>query len=153
MRRLRSLLPLVLIAFAASCADSTPFVPNIETTSFAPSLNVDLANSTKTASGLYYRDIVVGAGALVPATSGASVTTTYAGYLRNGQQFDAGNLPAFTTGTGAVIDGYDEGVRGMRVGGQRQLIIPPALGYGSRGSGPIPGNSILVFLITLTATN
>jgi FKBP-type peptidyl-prolyl cis-trans isomerase len=114
---------------------------------------VNLAASTKTASGLYYRDITVGVGALVPATSGASVTTTYAGYLRNGTQFDAGNLPAFTTGTGAVIDGYDEGVRGMRVGGQRQLIIPPALGYGSRGSGSIPGNSILVFVITLTATN
>ncbi|MCE9601789.1 MAG: FKBP-type peptidyl-prolyl cis-trans isomerase [Gemmatimonadetes bacterium] len=152
MRRRLALLPLLLLAVAA-CADSSPFVPNIETTSFAPSLNVNLAASTKTASGLYYRDITVGAGALVPAASGASVTTTYAGYLRNGTQFDAGNLPAFTTGTGAVIDGYDEGVRGMRVGGQRQLIIPPALGYGSSGSGSIPGNSILVFVITLTATN
>ena len=128
-------------------------MPNIDTTNFAPSLNVNLAASTKTASGLYYRDITVGAGALVPVASGASVTTTYAGYLRNGTEFDSGNLPAFTTGTGAVIDGYDEGVRGMRVGGQRQLIIPPSLGYGSRASGSIPANSILIFVITLTATN
>ena len=81
------------------------------------------------------------------------MTTSYAGYLRNGTEFDSGSLPAFTTGTGAVIAGYDEGVRGMRVGGQRQLIIPPSLGYGSRGSGSIPANSILVFVITLTATN
>jgi peptidylprolyl isomerase len=49
-----------------------------------------------------------------------------------------------------VIDGFDEGVRGMRVNGVRQLIIPPSLGYGSSGSGSIPGNSILVFTITLT---
>ena len=152
MRRFIALLPLLLVA-VVSCSDSAPFVPNIDTTNFAPSLNVNLAASTKTASGLYYRDITVGAGALVPVASGASVTTTYAGYLRNGTEFDSGNLPAFTTGTGAVIDGYDEGVRGMRVGGQRQLIIPPSLGYGSRASGSIPANSILIFVITLTATN
>lgn len=153
MRRLRSIFPLLLLAVATSCVNSDPFVPQIATASFAPSLNVDLANSVMTATGLYYRDIVVGAGALVPMASGASVTTTYAGYLRNGTQFDAGNLPAFTTGTGAVIAGFDEGVRGMRVGGQRQLIIPPALGYGSQGQNSIPGNSILIFVITLTATN
>ena len=52
-----------------------------------------------------------------------------------------------------MIDGFDEGVRGMRVGGQRQLIIPPSLGYGSRATGSIPANSILIFVITLTATN
>ena len=153
MRRFRSLLPLFLSALVASCTDSAPFVPNIATANFASSLNVDLANSVLTATGLYYRDIVVGGGAQVPTTSGASVTTTYAGYLRNGTQFDAGNLPAFTTGSGSVIAGFDEGVRGMRVGGQRQLIIPPALGYGSRSQGSIPANAILVFLITLTATN
>lgn len=143
----------MLLAVAASCASEEPFVPVIETTNFAPSLNVDLANSVRTASGLYYRDIVVGAGAQVPTTSGARVTTSYAGYLRNGTEFDSGDLPAFTTGTGAVIDGFDEGVRGMRVGGRRQLIIPPSLGYGSRASGSIPANSILIFVITLTATN
>lgn len=153
MRRLRSLLPLLAVAVAASCAGTEAFAPDIATANFAPSLNVDIANSIRTASGLYYRDITVGAGALVPMTSGASVTTSYAGYLRNGTQFDAGNLPAFTTGTGAVIDGYDEGVRGMRVGGQRQLIIPPSLGYGGSAAGSIPPNSILVFNITLTATN
>ncbi len=152
MRRLHSLLPLFLCAFVASCMDGPPFVPNIATANFAPALNVDIANSVLTATGLYYRDIVVGAGALVPTTSGASVTTTYAGYLRNGTQFDAGNLPAFTTGSGQVIAGFDEGVRGMRVGGQRQLIIPPSLGYGSEAQGSIPANSILIFLITLTAT-
>lgn len=151
MRRLLALLPLLLVA-VSSCSDSEPFVPSIETTSFAPSLNVNLATSTRTASGLYYRDISVGAGALVPAASGDSVTTSYAGYLRNGNEFDSGSI-GFTTGTGRVIDGFDEGVRGMRVGGQRQLIIPPLLGYGSRGSGSIPGNSILIFVVTLTALN
>ncbi len=151
--RLRLAIPLLLVALFASCVGDDPFVPNIEDTNFAPALNVDLASSTELPSGLWYRDITVGAGTLVPTTSGTSVTTTYAGYLRNGTQFDAGNLPAFTTGTGAVIAGYDEGVRGMRVGGQRQLIIPPALGYGNRRTGDIPANSILVFVITLTAAN
>lgn len=153
MRSVRLALPLLLVALLASCTGDGPFVPDIETTNFAPSLNVDLANSTELPSGLWYRDITVGAGTQVPMTSGTSVTTSYAGYLRNGTQFDAGNLPAFTTGTGAVIAGYDEGVRGMRVGGQRQLIIPPSLGYGSQRTGDIPPNSILVFVITLTAAN
>lgn len=151
--RLRLLLPLLAIALVSSCSESGPFVPSIESTNFDPSLNVDLAASTKTASGLYYRDIVVGAGAQVPTAPGASVTTSYAGYLRNGVMFDDGDLPAFTTGTGAVIAGYDEGVRGMRVGGQRQLIIPPNLGYGGSRVGSIPANSILVFFVTLSATN
>ncbi len=145
MRRLLSLLSLVLAVVA--CSESSPFVPTIESANFAPSLGVDLAASTKTASGLYYRDIVVGPGTLMPATGVKTVTVTYAGFLRNGSKFDEGANSVFSTA--GLIAGFDEGLRGMKVGGQRQLIIPPALGYGSAGTSGIPGNSILVFNITL----
>ncbi|MFN0099493.1 MAG: FKBP-type peptidyl-prolyl cis-trans isomerase [Gemmatimonadaceae bacterium] len=148
----RALLPLVLACFIASCNSEKPFVPEIESTTFDPSLGVDLANSTRTASGLYYRDITVGGGTLINATGSQSVTNTYSGALRNGDVFDSGSF-TFTTGISQVIAGFDEGVRGMRQGGRRQIIIPPNLGYGSRGSGPIPANSILVFDVTVTLVN
>jgi FKBP-type peptidyl-prolyl cis-trans isomerase FkpA len=54
-------------------------------------------------------------------------------------------------GAGSVIRGWDQGVVGMRVGGQRRLVIPPSLGYGSSGSGPIPGNATLLFEIDVLA--
>jgi FKBP-type peptidyl-prolyl cis-trans isomerase FkpA len=153
MSRIRALLPVFALVLLASCMADNPFAPDIETTNFDPSLGVDLAASTKTASGLYYRDLTVGGGAQVPAAAGTSVTVSYGGYLRNGTLFDAGDLPPFTTGTGAVIEGFDEGVRGMKVGGRRQLIIPPSLGYGDQRVGSIPPNSILVFVVDLTSIN
>lgn len=152
MARLVRIPHLLLIVLAAACMDNSPFVPKIEDTNFAPELDVDLDASTKTASGLYYRDLIVGDGATVPATGEISVTTTYALYLRNGDHVQSGNY-TFTVGTSAAIAGYDEGMRGMRVGGSRQLIIPPHLGYGEQGTQGIPPNSILVYVIGLTSIN
>lgn len=154
MRKLRSLLALFAVAIlAVSCLDGKLFVPAIEDVYFEPTLGVNLAASTKTASGLYYRDLVVGGGTQVLEVVGDSVGVRYSGYLRNGVKFDSNTTQPqplrFKTGTNAVIRGFDEGVRGMRVGGRRQLIIPPGLGYGSQGSAAIPSNSILVFDVTL----
>ncbi len=127
--------------------------PDITMTTFAPALGIDLSKMTKTASGLYFRDITVGSGAT--ALVGKRVSMHYIGWLANGTQFDANPASAtpfsFTVGTGQVIKGFDEGVRGTAVGGRRQLIIPPSLGYGSTASGPIPANSILVFQIDIVA--
>jgi len=146
MRLSRSLT--LALTFSIACSGPEP-APSIEETSFAPSLGVDLAASTKTTGGLYYRDLSVGFGAVV--TSGQQVQVHYTGWLANGSQFDsnvAGQTPySFHLGAGEVIQGWDLGVPGMRVGGQRQLIIPPALGYGAAGSDPIPGNAILVFKV------
>jgi len=155
MNRIRTPLLIAVLFTVAACLEAAPFVPRIEDVSFAPQLGVDLAASTKTASGLYYRDITVGDGATVrTAESGDTVAVRYTGWLRSGVQFDsnvgAANPFTFVTGLQQVIDGFDEGARGMRVNGVRQLIIPPSLGYGAAGSGGIPGNSILVFNITLT---
>jgi len=147
---MRRLLSLLALAASVSCVSAEPFIPTIETTNFASSLGVDLAASTKTPSGMYYRNIIVGGGAQVPDTGHTSVSVTYAGYFRNGAMFDSGN-DLFTTNNGDRIAGYNEGILGMKVGGSRQLIIPPALAYGSQGYGSIGPNQILVFTVTLTA--
>ncbi len=119
---------------------------SIEDTRFAASLEINLAAFTRTPSGLYYEDVTQGTGE--PATAGQSVSVAYTGWLTNGTQFDSGEFP-FLLGAGQVVPGFDEGVTGMRVGGVRRIIIPPELGYGNRGSGPVPPNAIMIFRIEL----
>lgn len=148
MKRL-IVIPLAL-ALAACGGDKT--TEPLTNDDFAPELNVNLDAMTKSASGLYIQDLTVGTGD--EATSGATVTVHYEGWLSNGTKFDSSrdrNLPFdFLLGAGSVIRGWDEGVAGMRVGGIRKLVIPPALGYGVGGSLPtIPGNATLVFDIEL----
>ncbi len=135
----------------AACGGDTTTEP-LTNDDFAPELNVNLDAMTKTASGLYIQDLTVGTGD--EATSGATVTVHYEGWLSNGTKFDSSrdrNEPfSFLLGARRVIQGWDEGVAGMRVGGIRKLVIPPALGYGVSGSLPtIPGNATLVFDIEL----
>lgn len=73
----------------------------------------------------------------------------YTLWLPNGQRLDSGTFP-FTLGTGQAIQGFDEGVTGMAVGGKRKLVVPPELAYGSRGQGGIGPNQTLVFEVELT---
>ena len=148
MKRL-IVIPLAL-ALAACGADTT--AEPLTNDDFAPELNVNLDAMTKTASGLYIQDLTVGTGD--EATSGATVTVHYEGWLSNGTKFDSSrdrNDPfSFLLGAGRVIQGWDEGVAGMQVGGIRKLVIPPTLGYGVGGSLPtIPGNATLVFDVEL----
>jgi FKBP-type peptidyl-prolyl cis-trans isomerase len=107
---------------------------------------------TTTPSGLEYWDIKKGSGKL--AEKGKKVSVHYTGWLTDGKEFDssrdAGEPIQFDLGTGQVIKGWDEGIAGMKVGGKRQLKIPPALGYGPRGFGSsIPPNSTLIFDVEL----
>ena len=156
LRSLR-LFTLALPALVASCVNPTSSPPTpvevpIESTTFAAALGVNLANSQKLASGMYVRDLVVGAGPLVAA--GQTLAMHYSGYLVNGTLFDSntGASPfTFRLARGEVIGGWDLGIPGMRVGGQRQLIIPPSLGYGSTGVGGIPGNAVLVFNVEVVS--
>ncbi len=114
------------------------------------SLDLDLDAMTKLPSGLLYRDLEAGEGEVADAGSTAQVG--YSGYFTSGEMFDSGSF-SFTVGAGQVVAGFDEGVSGMKVGGRRQLVIPPALGYGDRDTGPIPGGSTLVFVIDLEAVS
>jgi FKBP-type peptidyl-prolyl cis-trans isomerase len=106
----------------------------------------------KTASGLEYWDIKVGTGAT--AQAGQHVKVDYTGWLTNGKKFDSsvgtGKPIEVLLGAGQVIKGWDEGIAGMKVGGKRQLRIPPDLAYGAKGySGLIPPNSTLIFDVRL----
>ena len=113
---------------------------------------MDVEKSRLTASGLRITDMVVGTGA--EASPGDTVVVHYRGTLEDGSQFDAsydrGTPFSFPLGAGRVIKGWDEGVQGMQVGGKRKLVIPPDLGYGSRGAGGvIPPNATLIFDVEL----
>jgi FKBP-type peptidyl-prolyl cis-trans isomerase len=97
-------------------------------------------------------DLTVGTGTL--AVAGDTVGVLYSGSLDDGTVFDAsskhGNVPfSFMLGAGRVIQGWDLGVAGMKVGGKRELVIPPELGYGASGMGPIPPNATLHFTVEL----
>lgn len=139
-----------LPALFSSCLSLETTIPDqatVENTTFASALGVNLSTSTRTTNGAYYRDIVVGTGPVI--VTGQRLGVRYSGWLSNGILFEsnagAGSPLQFTFGTAEVIDGWDEALTGIRVGGKRQLIIPPALAYGPYTYGPIPGNSVLVF--------
>jgi FKBP-type peptidyl-prolyl cis-trans isomerase len=107
----------------------------------------------KTASGLEYWEISAGTGAT--AQAGKTVKVDYTGWLTNGKKFDSsvgtGKPFEFLLGGGQVIKGWDEGIAGMKVGGKRQLRIPPELAYGASGTGGglIPPNATLIFDVKL----
>ena len=110
-------------------------------------------DGTKTASGLQYWDLKAGTGP--EAKSGQTARMHYTGWLTNGKKFDSsiGSTPyKFKIGAGEVIKGWDEGVIGMKVGGRRQLRIPPELAYGDKGyPGVIPPKSTLIFDVQLVS--
>ncbi len=131
--------------------NSAPIIASEKTTVIANNTMSD-HNTVTTPSGLKYIDLVEGTGA-TPKT-GQTVSVHYTGTLEDGTKFDSSrdrNRPFdFKIGTGQVIQGWDEGLSTMKVGGRRQLIIPPELGYGSRGAGGvIPPNATLNFDVEL----
>lgn len=119
---------------------------------------VELANALSSASNnrgditrLVVDDVRIGTGDAVE--EGDQVSVHYIGTLQNGTQFDnsytRGEPFTFEVGEGRVIAGWEQGLIGMKAGGQRILVIPPELGYGSAQGGPIPPNSTLVFAVEL----
>jgi FKBP-type peptidyl-prolyl cis-trans isomerase len=103
-------------------------------------------------NGLKYTDVKVGDGDI--AEAGMTATVHYTGWLTDGTKFDSsldrGQPFAFKLGAGQVIKGWDEGVKGMRIGGKRHLVIPSDMGYGANGAPPvIPPNATLEFDVDL----
>ena len=134
-------------------ATNTPTATIEETTE--PAATGSASPTTMQGDKLIIQDETVGTGA--EAVTGKSVTVNYTGTLIDGTVFDSstdskfGHVQPFTfnLGAGEVIQGWDQGVAGMKVGGKRKLTIPPSLGYGSQDTGSIPANSTLIFEVEL----
>jgi FKBP-type peptidyl-prolyl cis-trans isomerase len=151
MRHLPAALLLAATLTAAGCAAAPAGAPAPPEIDFAPSLAVNLAAMERTPGGVYLRDLREGEGQ--PARTGQRVRVYYVTWLPDGTQVEGLAPPAapleFELGAREVIRGWDEAVVGMRRGGQRQLVVPPRLAYGSRAVGGIPRNSTLVFIVEL----
>ncbi len=142
-----ALVAAVVIASSGGEDSSEPFDPNSIS---KPEVEVPDGEPPKE---LEIEDITEGEG--TEAAAGDTLTMQYVGVnYSNGEEFDsswdAGEPFTFQIGAGSVIPGWDQGIVGMKVGGRRQLIIPPDLGYGAQGSPPdIPPNETLVFVVDL----
>lgn len=143
-----------MASLAAACDSSEEQPPDQE---LPTPQTVSESEYTVTESGLKYHDLTVGDGD--EAAAGQQVTVHYHGWLQsNGTLFDSSILRgqpfSFELGAGRVIEGWDEGVAGMKVGGTRQLVIPPDLAYGAQGAGnSIPPNATLIFEVELLAVD
>lgn len=148
----KMLLAAALLAGCGGSKQATPVQPPVAST---PSVTipkiVEDSKYTILESGLKIHDFIVGDG-VIP-TRGAKIAVHYTGWVQGGEMFDSsvarGEPFEFRLGTAPVIEGWQQGMQGMRVGGSRQLVIPPELGYGENGAGPIPANATLVFEIQL----
>ena len=151
----KRLLPSALaLLFLASALAQTPAHKPIQAVANTKAPTKVTGDGVKTDSGLQYWDIKAGSGDL--AQDGSHVRVHYTGWLTSGKKFDStvdANQPyEFTIGKNEVIKGWDEGVTGMKVGGKRQLRIPPELAYGEAGFKTIvPPNATLIFDIQLLA--
>lgn len=125
----------------------TPEPQTIETMTFAPVLQVDLAQFTRTRSGAYYRDVVPGTG--VTALIDRVISVKYTISMPTGTVVEIQNTPLIVTLGPDVIRGWREGLTGMRAGGTRTIIVPPSLAFGDKVHGTIPPRSTLVFEIEL----
>ncbi len=158
--------------FLQGCGDdeapTVPEPPRIEDLVFAPELDIDLEKMTLLPSGLYVRDLVVGEGPAAETQVGARFN--YEGWLHDGKPVDKGVYPPnpffpgafvsvvdgelyYLVGSGQTLAGWDIGLVGARVGGKRQLVIPPKLGYGANGSadGKVPPYGVLVYVFEILA--
>jgi len=160
---------LLFLVLAAGCGEArtgdaikslrAPDLPELpavpELIDYHPDLQIAIAEMKLMDSGLLYQDDSVGVGDSVSVDS--RVVVHYTGWFPDGTVFDtsreSGTPFAFQVGRGEVIEAWEDGLLGMRVGGRRKLVVPPALGYGEGGSGSIPGNAVLVFEIELLQLN
>lgn len=153
---MKRLLPVLALVVAVACNNQItglgpPSNPASET--FDPSLGIIIAEMTRLESGVYIEDLIVGSGDSVFAETD-TVWLTYTGFLKDGEEFDAGTNTRFPLD--AVVPGLTFGLQGMKIGGRRMIVIPSSLGYGERSvTQPgtvdpiIPRQSTLIFRVEL----
>lgn len=137
---------------AAACRELTFEPQDPQSVTYAPALGVTLSQFTQLPSGVYYRDLAVGSGAVVETTS--TVGVTYKGYLADGRVFDSSSTTASVSFPLVnTVPGFRHGLAGARQGSRRQLIIPPAQGYGNRttANNRIPAGSVLFFDVNINS--
>jgi FKBP-type peptidyl-prolyl cis-trans isomerase FkpA len=154
--RAASALAAVAVAAVVACNDApeaepASTAPDEVASSYAPELGVHLDRMERREGGLRYEDVREGTGEV--AEAGRTAVVHYIGWLPDGTQFDSshdrGEPFEVVVGEGRVIRGWDEGLPGMREGGQRRLVIPYGMAYGPGGMGPIPPRATLVFDVEL----
>jgi len=135
---------------AASSSSTSNATSSSQTNAFDPS-TFQQYDKYKDSKATMFGDTTVGTG--TTATASKTIVVSYRGWLTNGQLFDqnvSSDKPfSFVLGAHSVIPGWEEGIDGMKVGGERMLIVPPAVGYGTTANGPIPANSVLIFDVKL----
>ena len=162
MRHLRPIVTAAALALLAACnLDTSPNVPapiDPAQDTYASALGVNIASMTKTSTGLYYKDLTLGAG--TAAKSGDSVQVHFTLWLTNGTKVQSSKdltppdpikILLGDNSTTAAIPGFQEGVIGMLPGGKRQLVIPSQLAWGARGSPPVQPNANVVFEVEYVA--
>lgn len=124
-------------------------LPPLASWNLSPRLGIVEDSLRSVGRGVWIHDVQHGSGE--PVDSGAVLEVHYVGMLADGRIFDATDRKpfSFTLGAGRVIAGWEDGLPGMRVGGRRQVVIPPHLGYGIEGGGAVPPDAVLVFDVTL----
>lgn len=151
----RALLLVTLSALGSPLSAQTLQLRPLATTPAFPyaidsTLGLKIDSLKQTPRGTWWRDVEPGLGE--PVAVGDQVAVLFIGFTADGKlvtQSRPGDPLRFTVGAGKVIDGWEDGVVGMRVGGRRQLVLSPDLAYGAKGSAGIPGNTVLVFDLIL----
>ena len=150
-----TLLALVSLLFVSCLSDSEASKPVDYTVQNEKEIVDYIAKNnltaTKTDSGLYY--VINEAGTGVQPKASSNVTVAYKGYFTNGNIFDKSDSAGISFGLNQVIKGWTEGIPYFKEGGNGVLLIPSHLGYGSNGSGPIPGGSVILFDVKLIKVN
>lgn len=143
----------LVLTLSVSALDACAGVARTEdlaAVTFGVEAEVTLAEMTRHERGFYYRDVEVGTGAM--ADAGRNVQVAYVVRLADGREVDRADSDRplrFRVGDESMVAAFDAGVRGMREGGTRQLVVPPRLAYGARGAGPVPPNAVLVMMVRL----
>lgn len=151
MRARTATLVMALSTMLASCAGRVVADGDqLTATFFAAEAEVHLSEMTLHPRGFYFREVARGDGAA--AAPGRRVQVAYVVRLADGREVDRAEPESpvsFRLGEAGVIPALDVALREMREGGTRQLVVPPRLGYGARGRGPVPGGAVLVMMVTL----